>query len=126
MKENRKNLNILRMILGVFMIAYALNKFFHVIPSQYGDMPENARYFLDAIVMYLPYLYIFEIIAGLLLILNKWSLVILIILFPLSVAFMMFSIINNDFKEMLPAILVALLNVILLFSNWDRLKPLFA
>lgn len=125
MKKNEKLMAILRVVLGVFMIVYALNKFFHVIPSNYGEMPENARYFLDAVAMYLPYLYMFEILAGLLLILNKWTLVILIVLSPLSVAFMMFSIINSDMKELWPAIFVAVLNVVLLFSHWDRLKPLF-
>ncbi|MFC0874951.1 DoxX family membrane protein [Saccharicrinis sp. FJH2] len=125
MKSNGKIMATLRVVLGVFMVAYALNKFFHFIPNSYGDMPQNTQAFLDAVVMYLPYLYMFEILVGALLILNKWTLAILIALFPLSVAFMMFSILNSDLKEMWPAIFVALLNVILLFSNWERLKPLF-
>ncbi|MFB6320242.1 DoxX family membrane protein [Saccharicrinis sp. FJH54] len=126
MKTNEKFMAVLRVVLGVFMIAYALNKFFHFIPTSYGEMPANTQAFLDAVAIYLPYLYIFEILVGVLLIINKWSLAILIALFPLSVSFMMFSILNRDLKEMWPAVFVALLNVILLLSERERLKPLFA
>ncbi|HRV56279.1 MAG TPA: hypothetical protein P5264_12150, partial [Mangrovimonas sp.] len=60
----------LRILLGLFLIVYGLNQFFHFIPSTYGQMPENTRSFIDAVVEYLPYLYIFEILIGLFLLLN--------------------------------------------------------
>ncbi len=116
---------ILRTTLGIFLIAYALNKFLHVIPTGYGEMNETTQDFLDGVAVYLPYLYIFEIIVGLFLVLNKWSAFILIVLFPLSISFLIFGISNGDFAEFIPALIVALLNVILLYAHWDKFKPLF-
>lgn len=125
MKTNTKNEQWFRVILGLFLIVYALNKFFHFIPSSYGQMPENAKDFLDSTVVFLPYLYILEIIMGLLLILNKWSALLYIVLFPLTVSFLIFSFTNKDFSDMWPALIVAILNIILLFSAKEKYRPLF-
>ena len=125
MKTNLKYTQWFRVILGLFLIGYALNKFFNFIPSSYGQMPEIAEEFLDSTVVFLPYLYIFEIILGLLLILNKWSELIYIVLFPLTVSFLIFSFTNKDFSDMWPALLVAVFNIILLFSAKEKYKPLF-
>jgi hypothetical protein len=125
MKTNIKSAQWFRVILGLFLIVYALNKFFHFIPSSYGQMPENAKDFLDSTVMFLPYLYILEIIIGLLLIINKWSALLYIVLFPLTVSFLIFSITNKDFSDMWPALIVAIFNIILLFSAKEKYKPLF-
>ena len=115
----------LRLLLGLFLIVYGLNQFFHFFPSSYGEMPENTRSFIDAVVEYLPYLYIFEILIGLFLILNKWTAFIYVVLFPLSVAFLMFTILNKDFNNIWPALIVALLNFSLMFNRKDQYKPLF-
>jgi hypothetical protein len=89
-------------------------------------MPEDARNFLDAVVMYLPILYIFEIIIGLFLIFNKWTAFILIVLFPLSVSFLIFMFANGELAITWPALVVATLNVILIVNNRERYKTLFA
>jgi len=115
----------LRIFLGLFLIVYALNQFLHVIPAGYTDMPDDARDFLDAVVIYLPLLYVFEIITGLFLIFNKWTALILIMLFPLSVSFLIFTFANQDLSETWPAVLVAGLNFTLLISSRERYKPLF-
>lgn len=125
MKSNRQTLIVLRVALGLFLILYALNKFFHFLPTGYGEMPDITRDFLDAVVAYLPALYIFEILLGLLLIANKWTPAILLVLFPLSVAFMIFSISNGDLAKALPAIIVTLLNIVLMLSMKDKYKHLF-
>ena len=70
MKIQENFANWLRMGLGVFLVVYAINRFFHFFPTSYGTMPEEAEYFLDAVMFYLPYLYAFEIIVGLFLIFN--------------------------------------------------------
>lgn len=115
----------LRVTLGLILIVYALNQFFHFLPTGYGQMPEEARYFIDAVYMYLPFLYVFEIIIGLFLVLNKWTAFILIVLFPLSVSFLIFTYANQDLSETWPALIVALLNVILLINDREKYKPLF-
>ncbi|MCB0428042.1 MAG: DoxX family membrane protein [Mangrovimonas sp.] len=115
----------LRILLGLILIVYGLNQFFHFIPSTYGQMPENTRSFIDAVVEYLPYLYIFEILIGLFLLLNKWTAFIYIVLFPLSISFLMFTILNGDIHNMWPALIVALLNFGLMLDHKEQYKPLF-
>ncbi|HEY5692037.1 MAG TPA: hypothetical protein VIS49_11310 [Cyclobacteriaceae bacterium] len=122
MKENIAKW--MRVILGVFLIGYALNQFFHFLPTSYGKMPEDARNFIDAVVMYLPLLYAFEILIGLLLILNKWTALILIVLFPLSISFLIFMFANKDLSETWSGLAVALMNVILLFYHKDKYRTL--
>ena len=123
MKENTSKW--LRILLGVFLIIYALNQFLHFLPAGYGKMPDDARKFIDAVAIYLPYLYIFEIIVGLFLVFNKWTAFILIVLFPLSVSFMIFNFANQDVSETWTAIVVAALNIILIINDREKYKLLF-
>lgn len=125
MEKPRPVFKTLRILLGLFLILYALNKFFHIVPTGYGDMPDTAEAFLDSVAAYLPYLYIFEILIGIMLITAKWKTFIYIVLFPLSVAFLMFSIINEDFTELWPALIVALINIVLLASRKEKYASLF-
>ena len=94
-------------------------------PMGYGDMPDSAKAFIDSVAAYLPFLYIFEIIIGIMLLMAKWRSFIYIVLFPLSIAFLMFSIINNDFRELWPALIVALINIILIYSRKENYASLF-
>jgi hypothetical protein len=112
--------NGFRVFLGAFLIGYALNQFFHFAPSSYGDMPETTRHFLDAVVMYLPFLYFLEILVGLLLLFDKWTPLVLLLLFPLSASFLMFNFINGDMSMMWPAFVVAISNLVLLLNKSKR------
>lgn len=125
MDKPRPLFKTLRIILGLFLIFYALNKFLHFMPMGYGDMPDSAKAFIDSVAAYLPFLYIFEIIIGIMLLMAKWRSFIYIVLFPLSIAFLMFSIINNDFRELWPALIVALINIILIYSRKENYASLF-
>ena len=116
----------LRIILGLFLIIYALNQFLHFLPSSYGAMPENTRSFIDAVAVYLPYLYLFEIVIGLLLIINKWTPFMIIVIFPLTIAFLIFNLSDNDYINIWPSIIVAFLNILLIFNYKDKYKPLFS
>lgn len=116
---------VLRTILGLFLILYSLNKFFHFVPASFGEMPDHTMDFLDAVAAYLPALYIFEIIIGLFLIFNKWTPFILITLFPLTISFLIFSISNGSLVKAWPAIFVGLINVILIIRRKEHYKPLF-
>ena len=116
----------LRIILGLFLIIYALNQFLHFLPSSYGAMPENTRSFIDAVAVYLPYLYFFEIVIGLLLIINKWTPFMIIVIFPLTIAFLIFNLSDNDYINIWPSIIVAFLNILLIFNYKDKYKPLFS
>jgi len=125
MKNNQSLKTWLRIILGLFLIVYALNQFLHFLPTSYGKMPEDAMDFIYAVIVYLPFLYVFEIILGLLFIFNKWTPFLLLVLFPLSVAFLIFSISNQDFIDALPALVVAFLNFTLILFEKEKYKPLF-
>ena len=83
------------------------------------------RLVLDAVVAYLPLLYVFEIIPGLFLVFNKWTAFILIVIFPLSISILFFAFANQDLSETWPAIVVAAINVILLVNEREKYKPLF-
>lgn len=126
MENNQPLKTWLRVSLGLFLILYSLNKFFRFLPTSYGKMPEDAMDFIYAVVEYLPFLYFFEIILGLFLVFNKWTPFLLLVLFPLSVAFLIFSIANRDFLDALPALVVALLNFILILFEKEKYKPLFS
>lgn len=122
MKENLSKW--LRIFLGVFLIGYALNQFFHFLPTSYGKMPDDARNFIDAVVMYLPLLYVFEIVIGLFLIFNKWTALILLVLFPLSISFLIFMFANKDISETWSGLIVAILNVVLLYYQKEKYHTL--
>lgn len=126
MATSSKTFSYLRIVLGLFLIVYALNQFFHFIPFTYGEMPENTRDFIDAVAVYLPYLYIFEILIGLFLIINKWAPFIIIVLFPLSVSFLIFNLSDNDLSKIWTALIVAILNITLLLAYKEKYKTLFS
>jgi len=113
-----------RILLGAFLIGYALNQFFHFLPTSYGQMPDSARDFIDAVVVYLPFLYVFEVIIGVLILFDKWSALIYLVLFPLSVSFLIFVFANQDVSEMWPALVVSILNIVLVIHKKDRYLPL--
>lgn len=114
-----------RILLGLFLIIYALNQFLHFLPTSYGIMPENTRDFIDSVAAYLPYLYVFEIIIGVFLIINKWSAFLIIVLFPLTISFLIFNLSNNDIVKIWPTLVVAFLNIALIIINKKKYKPLF-
>ncbi len=111
-------------ILGIFLIVYAANQFLHFFPTSYGRMPDFTRDYLDAILPFLPALYIFEIIVGIFLIFNIWIPFIAIVLAPLSINFLIFNFANGDWN-MLSAAFVAVLNLVLIYQYWPKYKPLF-
>ncbi|WP_228850720.1 hypothetical protein [Aegicerativicinus sediminis] len=126
MKTTDSTYKFLRIFLGLFLILYALNQFLHFIPTGYGAMPDSSKAFIDSVAAYLPALYIFEIIVGVLILLNKWVPFLLIVLFPLSLAFLIFSISNQDLMENWPAFVVAILNFVLVHYNRKLYNPLFS
>ena len=87
----------------------------------------NKKNFTDFIRVLLGLFLIFylEIIIGLFLIFKKWFGFILIVLFPLSVAFLIFNFSNVELNFLWTALLVATLNIILIILEKDRFTSLF-
>ena len=116
---------IARYLLGLAMLVFGANKFFNFMPAP--ELPEAAGAFMGALVnsgYILPTLGVIYILAGLLLVINKSVPFALIILVPVS-----FNIVAFHLKfapeGILFAAVIAVLNLFLMYHNWDRFKSLF-
>lgn len=65
-----------------------------------------------------------EAFVGLLLTLNKWVPVALVILVPISINIVLFHVMVN-LPNVLPALLVAVVNAYLITLHWHSYKPMF-
>ena len=117
---------IARYLLGLAMLLFGANKFFHFMPPP-ENMPEAAGAFMGTLVnsgYIIPTLGIIYILAGLLLVLNKAVPFALIILVPVSFNIVAFHL-KFDPQGILFAAIIAVLNLFLIYSNWNRFKSLF-
>ncbi len=122
--KNSKFTRIISIVLGAYLIIYAANQFLHFMPSGYGKMPEFTKDYLDAVLPFLPALYIFEIILGIAFITNKWVPFLVILLAPLSINFLIFNFANGGWN-IVSAAFVAVLNLVLIYQYRDLYRPLF-
>lgn len=123
--NNSKTTRIISIVLGTFLIIYAANQFLHFLPSGYGKMPDFTKDYLDAVLPFLPALYIFEIILGIAFITNKWIPFLVIVLAPLSVNFLIFNLANGGWN-IISAAFVSILNILLIYQYRERYRPLFS
>ncbi len=117
--------NILRIVLGLCLLVFGLNKFINFIPM--FEMPPAAANFLESLknTGYVFYVVaILEIVVGILLLLKKWVPFALIILAPISINILLFHIFLN-ISGALVAIVIVLCNIILIYKYWKAYKPLF-
>ena len=122
---NSKVTMALRIILGLILIIFGANKFGHFM--EMGDLPKQAIDFFNALGNTGYMLYFIgtvEIIIGASLLINKWVPLMLIILASLTVNFLLFHI-NLAPGAIAPAALVAILNAVLIYANWNKFKTLF-
>ncbi len=122
---NSKVAMALRIILGLILIIFGANKFFDFMPAM--EMPEAAGNFMSALAgtgYMFPLIGAVEVIVGLLLVLNKWVPFALILLAPVAVNMVLFHL-KLAPGGIGPAALVSILNIILIYVNWDKYKPLF-
>jgi len=120
---NSKLTMALRLLLGLILVIFGANKFFHFIPME--APPEGS--FMAALIAtgyMMPLIGISEVIPGLLLLINKWKGLALVWLVPISINIVLFHIIF-DITTIAPAALVAVLNAVLIYANWKKFKTLF-
>jgi putative oxidoreductase len=116
---------VARYLLGVAMLVFGANKFFHFMPNP--ELPEAAGAFMGTLM---DSGYIFQIlgvvyiVAGLCLVLNKAVPFALVILVPVSINIVAFHL-KFAPEGILFAAIIALLNLLLIYANWNRLKSLF-
>jgi putative oxidoreductase len=116
---------VARYLLGLVMLVFGANKFLQFMPNP--ELSESAGNFMGALVgsgYIFPILGIAYIIAGLCLVLNKAVPFALIILVPASINIVAFHLTFAP-EAILFGAIVAVLNVLLIYANWDRFKPLF-
>ncbi|MEQ6124479.1 DoxX protein [Pseudotenacibaculum sp. MALMAid0570] len=116
---------IARYLLGLAMLVFGANKFFHFMPNP--DLPEAAGAFMGALGgsgYIFPTLGVVYILAGLLLVINRAVPFALIILVPVSFNIVAFHL-KYAPEGILFAAIVAVLNLFLIYTNWDRFKSLF-
>ena len=116
---------ILRIVLGIVLIVFGLNKFFNFMPMP--PMEGDAATFMNGLGVsgyMFPLLGILEVLIGVLLILNKAVPFALILLAPVAVNMVLFHA-AMDLAGIGASALVFVLNAYLMYVNWDKFKGLF-
>lgn len=121
---NSKVFTAVRILLGVFVLVFGINKFAGFLPPPEGMSADAGAYFgalVNAKVMTL--VGIVEIVAGLALILNKFGALLALILMSVSVNAVLFHA-TLDQGNIAPALLLFVLNILALVGYKDKYKAL--
>ena len=122
---NSKLRTVLRLILAIVLLVFGTNKFFNFLPMP--PMEGMAGEFMGTLFKsgyFFPFLGFIETLVGLLLIFNKWKRFALVMLVPVSVNIVLFHLFLAP-AGIGPAALVAVLNGVLIYANWNHYKSLF-
>lgn len=111
---------IVRIFLGIILVVSGLNKIFKFVPTPAGDLIES----FGQVDYIFPVVAILEICIGTMLLIKKWIAFALILLAPIAINILLFHL-YLDFAGIVPAILIAILNGILIYKHWSQYKPLF-
>lgn len=120
---NSKLTMILRIVLAIILLVFGTNKFFHFIPM---DAPP-AGSFMDTLIKtgyMIPLIAISEIVPGFLLLINKWKGLALVWLAPISINIIFYHL-TFDISTIGPGALVFIINIVLIYANWNKFKTLF-
>ena len=121
---NSKVSMILRLLLGLILLIFGLNKFANFMPAP--EMTGDAAEFMTVLgkAGYFTILGVLEIVIGLLLILKKWVPFALVLFAPIAVNILIFHL-NYNLEGIGPGALVSLLTIALMYANWNKFKTLF-
>lgn len=117
---NSKFTKITRILLGIILLLSGLNKIFKIIPTPSDNLIES----FGQVDYIFPVVAILEIVIAVLLLIKKWVAFALILLVPLSLNILLFHFYLN-FNGIIPALVVAILNGILIYKHWRQYVPLF-
>ena len=116
---------ILRIVLGLGLLVFGLNKFINFIPM--FEMSPAAANFIESLETtgYAFYLVAtLEVAVALMLLFQKWVPFALVLLAPLSINILLFHIFL-DVSDIAVAIVIFSLNVLLIYKYWKAYRPLF-
>ena len=125
---NSKLTLVFRILLGLLMLVFGLNKFFDFLPPM-DNPPAGASAFFGALVAtgyMMKLVAISEIIGGLLLLLGKWIPFALVFLVPITANILCFHLFLDISQNMMPAILVTIMHLILLYKYRGSFTALFS
>ena len=118
---------IVRRILGGILVLFGLNI---LLPHPFiplPELPEKAAAFMASLAAtgyILKTVALLEIVIGVLLLAKKWVAFALLLLVPISINIVLFHVFL-DASGIAGALIVATLNVILIYKNWSSYKSLF-
>jgi uncharacterized membrane protein YphA (DoxX/SURF4 family) len=122
---NSKLTMVLRLLLGLILLVFGANKFFQFMPSPPMEgAPADFMGALFAAGYMFPLIAITEIVAGVLLLSNKWTGLALIFAAILSVNIVLFHLMLAPASIAAGAV-VAILTIVLIYANWKKFKTLF-
>ncbi|MEZ4811569.1 MAG: DoxX family membrane protein [Allomuricauda sp.] len=121
---NSKVFLVVRILLGLFVLIFGLNKFLNFIPME-GEMPDAVIAFFGAVSSSytLKLVAIVEILTGLALIFNKYGALMSLILMSVSINAVLFHAALLP-EGIGPALGLLILNILALVGYKDRYKDL--
>ena len=122
---NSQFTKIVRILLGVILIVFGLNKFYPFIPLP--QPPEAAANFLNSLAdtgYILTVVAIFEVFIGFMLLIKKWVPFVILLLAPISLNILLFHMFL-DIPAIATAIVVVALNVTLIYKYRQNYSALF-
>jgi len=114
-----------RLLLSLILLVFGANKFLNFIPAPPMEGPSAD--FMSALFKtgyMFPLIGFTEVVAGALLLLNKWVGLALIFTAIISVNIVAFHLVLAPAGIGLAAV-VAILNILLIYGNWYKFKTLF-
>lgn len=121
---NSKVFLVVRLLLGLFVLVFGLNKFINFLPAPEGMSADSGAYFgalMNSKTMVLVALV--EIVAGLAFIVNKFGALLALILMSVSVNAVLFHAVLDP-GNIAPALGLLVLNIAVLFGYKDKYKSL--
>ena len=124
---NSKVFMVLRILLGLFVLVFGLDKFFHFVPIDHSTLSEAAMGYMGGLAStkttYLVGLV--EVLAGLSFLLNKYGALMALILMSVSVNAVLFHA-TLDPANIYGAAVLLVLNIAVLYGYKDKYGALLS
>ncbi|EAR02145.1 DoxX family membrane protein [Maribacter sp. HTCC2170] len=122
---NAKVFMVLRILLGLFVLVFGLDKFFHFVPMDHSGMSEAAMGYMGGLANAKTTILVgaVEVLAGLALLFNKYGALMAIILMSVSINAFLFHA-TLDPSNIMGAAILIILNIVVLFGYKDKYKSL--
>ena len=123
---NSKVFMVLRILLGIFVLVFGINKFAHFMPTPEGMSPDALSYFSSLTVSKtMAVVGLVEILAGLALLTNKFGALMSLILMSISFNAVLFHA-TLDPGNIAGSLVLLVLNIAVLMGYKDSYKDLLA